>query len=87
MLTYFCGGEDYVDMSVFAYYRARDFGLLSDRPVRSPSPDTLERLISSVDPDEIERFLIEYGRKFLDSLAEKQIVIDGKKLRGTSPKQ
>lgn len=87
LLTYICGGEDYVDMSEFAYYRARDFGLLTDRPDRSPSPDTFERLMSAVDPDEIERCLVEYGRKFLDTLAEKQVVIDGKKLRGTSPKQ
>ena len=87
LLTYICGGEDYVDMSEFAFYRARDFGLLSDRPDRSPSPDTFERLMSAVDPDEIERCLIEHGRKFLDTLAEKQVVIDGKKLRGTSPRQ
>ena len=87
LLTYICGGEDYVDMSEFAYYRARDFGLLADRPDRSPSPDTFERLMSAVDPDEIEKCLIEHGRKFIDTLAEKQIVIDGKKLRGTSPKQ
>ena len=87
LLTYICGGEDYVDMSEFAYYRARDFGLLAERPDRSPSPDTFERLMSAVDPDEIERCLVEHGRKFLDTLSEKQVVIDGKKLRGTSPKQ
>ncbi len=74
-------------MSEFAYYRARDFGLLADRPDRSLSPDTFERLMSAVDPDEIERCLVEHGRKFFDTLAEKQVVIDGKKLRGTSPKQ
>ncbi len=43
--------------------------------------------MSAVDPDEIERCLIEYGRQFLDTLAQRQIVIDGKKLRGTSPRQ
>ncbi len=82
LMTYICGGEDYVDMSEFAFYRARDFGLLADCPNRSPSADTFERLMSAVNPDEIERCLIEHGRKFLDSLAEKQVVIDGKKLRG-----
>ena len=87
LLTYICGGEDYVDMSEFAYYRARDFGLLADCPERSPSPDIFERLMSAVEPDEIERCLIEHGRKFLDTIAEKQVVIDGKKLRGTSPKR
>jgi len=85
LLTYICSGEDYVDMSAFAKIRARDFGLLTYTD-KSPSPDTFERLMSAVAPEEIERCLIEHGRKFLDSLAEKQIVIDGKKLRGTSPK-
>ena len=71
LLTYICGGEDYVDMSEFARYRARDFGLLADIPDRSPSPDTFERLMSAVDPNEIERCLVEYGRRFLDILSEK----------------
>lgn len=87
LLTYVCGGEDYVDMSEFAHVRARDFGLLQNSCITSPSPDTFERLMSAVAPDEIEHCLIEHGRKFLDTLAEKQLVIDGKKLRGTAPKQ
>ena len=86
LLTYVCGGEDYVDMSEFAHARARDFGLLAGCDDRSPSPDTFERLMSVVAPAEIERCLVEHGRKFLDTLAEKQVVIDGKKLRGTAPR-
>lgn len=85
LLTYICGGEDYVDMSMFAHVRARDFDLLKDCDT-SPSPDTFERLMSAVAPEHIERCLIDYGRSFLNTLAEKQIVIDGKKLRGTAPK-
>lgn len=85
LLTYACGGEDYVDMSSFANARARDFGLLEECAA-SPSPDTFERLMSAVSPEEIERYLAAYDRKFLDTLAEKQVVIDGKKLRGTAPK-
>ena len=85
LLTYLCGGEDYVDMSEFANERARDFGLL-EGCLSSPSPDTFERLMSAVEPSEIERCLKEYGRKFLDTLSEKQVVLDGKKLRGVSPK-
>ena len=82
LLTYVCSGEDYVDMSEFAHVRARYFDLLSYTD-KSPSPDTLERLMSAVNPDEGDRCLIAYGHQFLDTLAEKQIVIDGKKLRGT----
>ena len=80
------GGEDYVDMSLFAKVKARRFGLLLDCGDNSPSPDTFERVMSAVSPDELERCLVCHGRSFLDSLKEKQVAIDGKKLRGTSPK-
>lgn len=84
LLTYICNGEDYVDMAAFAATRAREFGLLQNCS-SSPSPDTFERLMSAVEPKEIERCLVESGKQFLSSLAEKQVVIDGKKLRGTNP--
>lgn len=87
LLTFICGGDEYVDMSEFAHTRARDFGLLSECGENSPSPDTFERLMSAVKPEEIERCLRMYGKQFLESLAEKQIAIDGKKLRGVSPKK
>ncbi len=87
LLTFICGGEDYVDMSEFAHTRARDFGLLADCGKNSPSPDTFERLMAAVSPDEIERCLRLYGKQFLESLAEKQIAIDGKKQRGVRPKE
>ena len=64
LLTMMCDREDYVDMSEFAASRARNFGLLSDCGDNSPSPDTFERLMSAVDPDELERCLIEHGRHF-----------------------
>ena len=85
LLTYLCGGEDYVDMSEFAHVRARDFNLLTDNDT-SPSPDTFERLMSAVCPEELRRCLSEHGRSFLSSLGEKQVAIDGKKLRGAGPR-
>ena len=85
LLSYMCGGEDYVDMSEFARFRASELGLLQNCQT-TPSPDTFERLMSAVSPTEIERCLVQSGRALLDTLAEKQIVIDGKKLKGTSPR-
>ena len=73
LLTYICGGEDYVDMSEFAYYRARDFSLLADCPQCSPSPDTFERLMSAVTPDEIERCLIDMVADSLTSLPRNRL--------------
>ena len=84
-VLFLCGGEDYVDMSEFAHVRARDFNLLTDNDT-SPSPDTFERLMSAVCPEELRRCLSEHGRSFLSSLGEKQVAIDGKKLRGASPR-
>ena len=83
LLTYLCGGEDYVDMSEFAHVRARDFNLLTGNDT---SPDTFERLMSAVCPEELRRCLSEHGRSFLSSLDEKQVAIDGKRLRGASPR-
>lgn len=84
LLTYLCGGEDYADMETFAETRARQWGLLQNN-VTSPSQDTFGRLMQSVNPKEIERCLITYGKQFLDTVCEKQIAIDGKKLRGAQP--
>lgn len=84
LLTYLCGGEDYVDMSEFAHARTRDFNLLTDNDT-STSPDTFELLMSAVCPKELRRCLSEHGRSFLSSLSKKQVAIDGKKLRGASP--
>lgn len=84
LMTYLCGGEDYTDMEDFAATRARQWGLLQDNTT-TPSCDTFERLMKSIDPKEIERCLCTYGKQFLDTVCEKQIAIDGKKLRGTQP--
>lgn len=86
LLTYMTGGEDYQGMAWFASERSEEFGLFADCGGRTPSPDTFERLMSAVEPTEIERCLLRCGRRFLDSLTEKQEVIDGKKLRGSNPK-
>lgn len=85
LLTIICNGETFQDMSDFARLRAKDFGLLEGCDT-TPSPDTFERMMAAVDPTEIQRCLIEHGRAFLDSLREKQVVIDGKKLKGAAPK-
>jgi len=74
LLTYICDGEDYTDMSDFAATHARDFGLLADCGDHSPSPDTFERLMASVDPEALQECLVARGRQFLDSVAEKQVV-------------
>ena len=66
LLTYMTGGEDYQDMAWFASERSEEFGLFADCGGRTPSPDTFERLMSAVEPTEIERCLLRCGRRSLD---------------------
>jgi hypothetical protein len=41
--------------------------------------------MKAVDPKHLERCLVENGKRFLSSLAEKQVVLDGKKPYGANP--
>lgn len=86
LLCCICGGQDFTDMSDFALIRGHEFGLFEDCGGMRPTDDTFRRLFAAVSPDEIERCLKEHGKRFLDSLVEKQVVIDGKKLRGSDPR-
>lgn len=85
VLTHLCGGGTPSDMHIFAATRAHEFGLFSETD-GTPSADTFERLVSALSPDVLEQCVVESGRNLLDTLREKQVVIDGKKLRGTSPR-
>lgn len=65
-----------------------------------PAPDTLDETLPVLRSEaflgaarvlleghvEMPVHLSEHGRSFLSSLDEKQVAIDGKKLRGTSPR-
>ena len=50
-----------------------------------PSHDTFRRIFSMLSPDVLRRCLTDYGKSVVDLLSEKQICLDGKKLRGVSP--
>ena len=86
LLTYLSGHEDYADMALFARHRAREFGLFPYTD-RNPSSDTFERLFAILKTDCVEQAVVEQGRRILDTMNEKQIAIDGKKLCGTAPKE
>lgn len=49
------------------------------------SHDTFNRVFSILEPDLLRQCLNEHDKGILDSLSEKQICLDGKKLKGTSP--
>lgn len=85
LCTYLTGGTDYQDMRLFGLERGSLLDDLLSLPNGVPSEDTFERVFKSINPEELEGCLRCYGRSILSDLSEKQIVIDGKKLRGVSP--
>ena len=85
LLTYLTGGTDYQDMHLFAKKRGHEFEGLLSLPNGAPSPDTFERVFKKLKSDSLQTCLEHYGKSILGSLSEKQIVLDGKKLKGVSP--
>jgi predicted transposase YbfD/YdcC len=83
--TYITGGSDYQDMYLFCKERGEKLKEILVLPNGFPSVDTYERLFKRLDADALKTCLDKYGREILLTLKEKQIVLDGKKLRGVSP--
>jgi predicted transposase YbfD/YdcC len=84
--TYITGGTDYEDMYLFGRERGEQLkGSLLELPNGAPSADTYRRVFIHLDADSLQNCLILYGKEILTGLAEKQIILDGKKLRGVSP--
>ena len=86
LFTLLCNGQDYQDMVEFGKIHGSKLKKWLHYPNGVPSHDTFERVFSSVAPEYFVTFLELYAECFIDLLLEKQISIDGKKLRGASPK-
>jgi predicted transposase YbfD/YdcC len=85
LLTYLTGGTDYQDMYLFTKERGEEFNGLLHLPNGAPSVDTFERVFKKLKSESLQICLDSYGKEILGSLSEKQIVLDGKKLKGVSP--
>ncbi len=85
LLTYLTGGTDYQDMHLFTKERGQEFDGLLLLPNGVPSADTFERVFKKLKSESLQSCLDNYGKELLGSLSEKQIVLDGKKLKGVSP--
>lgn len=83
--TYLTGGVDYQDMHLFAKERGSQLKDILQLPNGAPSADTFERLFKNLDVGSLQKTLAAYGQAILSCLAEKQIALDGKKLKGSSP--
>lgn len=85
LCTYLSNGHDYEDMVLFAQTHAQHLAELVDLP-SVPSHDTFNRVFQLLSPALLQACLAQHGHALLDTLAQKQICLDGKKLRGVSPR-
>jgi predicted transposase YbfD/YdcC len=83
--TYLTGGSDYQDMHLLAKERGSQLKEILQLPNGAPSADTFERVFRNLEPSALQECLSNYGKDILSTLAEKQIILDGKKLKGVSP--
>jgi hypothetical protein len=85
LLTYLTGGTDYQDMHLFTKERGKEFMGLLQLPNGVPSADTFESVFKKLKGKSLQQCLDSYGKEILESFSEKQIVLDGKRLKGASP--
>jgi DDE_Tnp_1-associated len=84
LCTLLCNGQDYEDMVIFAQTRGPQLPDLIDFSARIPSHDTFKRVFQLLEPELLRSCLEKHGNAILDLLAQKQICLDGKKLRGAT---
>lgn len=84
--TILSGGEDFIDMEEFGNQREEWFKSVLELPNGIPTHDTFNRVFQQLDPDQLQKLLSKDGQELLGCLSGKQIAIDGKKLKGASPK-
>ncbi len=83
--TLICNGEDFEDMVEFAHQRYDWLSTILELPDGIPSQDTFNRVLQRIEPKALQKCLSEDGQVLLDTLNEKQINLDGKKIRGVWP--
>lgn len=85
LCTLLADGEDFEDMVVFGKEKESFLRTFLELPNGIPSHDTFNRIFQIIDNQELSKCLDVHGEDLLSFIAEKQISIDGKKVRGVSP--
>jgi len=85
LLTYLSNGEDYEDMVLFGKSHEEFLREFTALPNGIPSHDTFNRVFSVLEPELLRKCLNDYGKDIIGLLSEKQICLDGKKLKGVCP--
>jgi predicted transposase YbfD/YdcC len=85
LFTYLSNGQDYEDMVLFGQTHTDFLKEFIELPHGIPSHDTFNRVFTLLEPSLLRQFLTDYGKELIDVLSERQICLDGKKLKGVSP--
>ena len=84
--TLLSNGEDFEDMVEFANQREDWLRTVIELPNGIPSHDTFNRVLQRIDSDALSKCLQSDGAGLLESIQGELVNIDGKKVKGVSPK-
>ncbi len=84
--TFLSNGEDFMDMVEFGRQREDWLKDVLELPNGIPSHDTFNRIFQLIDPEQLKGSLSKDGAELLKEVKGQLINLDGKKLRGVSPK-
>jgi len=86
LCTVLSNGEDCMDMVTFAEQRKDWLKKILDLPNGIPSDDTFRRVLQIVDSEALSSILVDHGDEFIDRYKGELINLDGKKMKGVSPR-
>lgn len=86
LCTLLSNGEDFEDMAEFGTQRKDWLSTILELPNGIPSHDTFNRVLQMLDPKHLNEVLAADGHRLLDTLSGKLVNLDGKKIRGHSPR-
>lgn len=80
---YLADCEGFEEIHDYAIDKKAVLGEFLELPCGIPSHDTLNRVFRLIDPRQLEAILTQWGKQIVGMLTHKQLVVDGKQLRGT----
>ena len=80
---YLADCEGFVEVYDHACDKQDTLRAFLELPCGIPSHDTLNRVFWLLAPTQLEKLLTDWGKQIVGLLADKQLVVDGKQLRGT----
>lgn len=86
LCTLLSNGEDFEDMVEFGHQRFEWLSEVLSLPNGIPSHDTFNRVLQLIDPEQLSLCLAQDAQILIESVSEKLVVFDGKKIKGASPR-